>query len=84
VFGLPERDSITAIHKEFGGTVEGRKPDLGWGDDQTNPTEAARRVTRLAADDKGVQHGANAARKEAKRAGQPAPTREEVAVRGCP
>lgn len=54
VFGLPERDSITAIHKELGGTVDGRKMDLVWCDDKTNPTEAARCVTQLANDDKVV------------------------------
>ena len=54
VFGLPERDAITAIHKEMGGTVDGRKMDLVWCDDKTNPTEAARCVTQLANDDKVV------------------------------
>lgn len=54
VFGLPERDSITAIHKEAGGMVDGRKVDLVWCDDKTSPTEAARCVTQLANDDKVV------------------------------
>jgi branched-chain amino acid transport system substrate-binding protein len=54
VFGLPERDAITAIHKETGGTVDGRRMDLVWCDDKTNPTEAARCVTQLANDDKVV------------------------------
>lgn len=54
VFGLPERDAITAIHKEFGGTVDGRELDLAWCDDKTNPTEAARCVTQLTNDDKVV------------------------------
>ncbi|MBS0446908.1 MAG: ABC transporter substrate-binding protein [Proteobacteria bacterium] len=54
VFGLPERDAITAIHKETGGTVDGRKLDLVWCDDKTSPTEAARCVTQLINDDKVV------------------------------
>jgi branched-chain amino acid transport system substrate-binding protein len=52
VFGLPERDSITAIDKEFGGVADGRKLNLVWCDDKTSPTEAARCVTQLANDDK--------------------------------
>ena len=54
VFGLPERDSITAIYKEIGGIADGRKIELVWCDDKTNPTEAARCVTQLANDDKVV------------------------------
>lgn len=54
VFGLPERDSINSIHKEFGGTVDGRKMELVWCDDKTNPTEAARCVTQLINDEKVV------------------------------
>jgi branched-chain amino acid transport system substrate-binding protein len=54
VFGLPERDAITAVHKELSGAADGRKIDLVWCDDKTNPTEAARCVTQLANDDKVV------------------------------
>ncbi len=54
VFGLPERDSINSIQKAFGGTVDGRKMDLVWCDDKTNPTEAARCVTQLVNDEKVV------------------------------
>jgi len=54
VFGLPERDAITAIHAETNGAVNGRKLELVWCDDKTNPTEAARCVTQLANNDKVV------------------------------
>jgi branched-chain amino acid transport system substrate-binding protein len=54
VFGLPERDSVNALHKEFGGMVGGRRMDLVFCDDKTNPTEAARCVTQLINDEKVV------------------------------
>lgn len=54
VFGLPERDSVNALHKEFGGSVDGRRMDLVFCDDKTNPTEAARCVTQLINDEKVV------------------------------
>lgn len=54
VFGLPERDAINSIHKEFGGTSDGRRMDLFFCDDKTNPTEAARCVTQLINDEKVV------------------------------
>jgi branched-chain amino acid transport system substrate-binding protein len=56
VFGLPERNAIMAIDKEIeaGGGVKGRKLDLIFFDDKTNPTEAARGVTQLVNDDKVV------------------------------
>lgn len=54
VFGLPERDSINSLHKELagGGSVDGRRVDLVFCDDKTNPTEAARCVTQLINDEK--------------------------------
>jgi branched-chain amino acid transport system substrate-binding protein len=54
VFGLPERDAINSLQKETGGMVDGRRMDLVFCDDKTNPTEAARCVTQLANDDKVV------------------------------
>lgn len=53
VFGLPERNAITAIRKQVAGT--GGKPfELVYFDDKTNPTEAARGVTQLINDEKVV------------------------------
>src|SRR5262249_41887859 len=53
VFGLPERNAITAIQKEVAGA--GGKPfELVFFDDKTNPTEAARGVTQLINDEKVV------------------------------
>ena len=56
VFGLPERDAIMAIHKEIvaAGGVNGRRLDLVYFDDKTNPTEAARGATQLINDEKVV------------------------------
>ncbi|MBL0918546.1 MAG: ABC transporter substrate-binding protein [Hydrogenophaga sp.] len=54
VFGLPERDAVNALHKEFGGMVGDRRMDLVFCDDKTNPTEAARCVTQLINDEKVV------------------------------
>src|SRR5262245_50593510 len=54
VFGLPERDAINSLQKETGGNVDGRKMDLVFCDDKTNPTEAARCVTQLINDEKVV------------------------------
>jgi branched-chain amino acid transport system substrate-binding protein len=56
VFGLPERNAIMAIDKEIAaaGGVNGRKLDLVFFDDKTNPTEAARGVTQLINDEKVV------------------------------
>jgi branched-chain amino acid transport system substrate-binding protein len=56
VFGLPERNAIMAIQKEIdaAGGVNGKKLDLVFFDDKTNPTEAARGVTQLINDDKVV------------------------------
>jgi branched-chain amino acid transport system substrate-binding protein len=56
VFGLPERNAIMAIEKEIaaGGGVKGKKLDLVFFDDKTNPTEAARGVTQLINDEKVV------------------------------
>jgi branched-chain amino acid transport system substrate-binding protein len=53
VFGLPERNAITAIQREGAGA--GGKPfELVFFDDKTNPTEAARGVTQLINDEKVV------------------------------
>lgn len=54
VFGLPERDAIGAVYKEIapGGEINGRRVELVYYDDKTNPTEAARGVTQLINDDK--------------------------------
>ncbi len=54
VFGLPERDAIAAVYKEIApnGEINGRKVELVYYDDKTNPTEAARGVTQLINDDK--------------------------------
>lgn len=52
VFGLPERNAITAIQKVAG--AGGRPLDLVFFDDKTNPTEAARGVTQLINDEKVV------------------------------
>lgn len=55
VFGLPERDAIAAIYKEVAAAgVDGRKVELVFYDDKSNPTEAARGVTQLINDDKVV------------------------------
>jgi branched-chain amino acid transport system substrate-binding protein len=56
VFGLPERNAIMAVEKEIAaaGGVRGRKLELIFFDDKTNPTEAARGVTQLINDDKVV------------------------------
>ena len=56
VFGLPERNAIMAIQKEIdaAGGVKGKKLELVFFDDKTNPTEAARGVTQLINDDKVV------------------------------
>ena len=56
VFGLPERDAIAAVYKEIApnGEINGRRVELVYYDDKTNPTEAARGVTQLINDDKVV------------------------------
>ncbi len=54
VFGIPERDSLNSLIKEYGGMMDGRKVDFVFCDDKTNPTEAARCVTQLANDEKVV------------------------------
>lgn len=56
VFGLPERDAIATVYKEISaaGGVNGRRVDLVYYDDKTNPTEAARGVTQLINDEKVV------------------------------
>jgi branched-chain amino acid transport system substrate-binding protein len=56
VFGLPERNAIMAIEREIAaaGGVKGRKLELVFFDDKTNPTEAARGVTQLINDEKVV------------------------------
>ncbi len=54
VFGIPERDSLNSLIKEFGGIMDGRKVDFVFCDDKTNPTEAARCVTQLINDEKVV------------------------------
>jgi len=54
VFGIPERDSLNSLIKEYGGMMDGRKVDFVFCDDKTNPTEAARCVTQLVSDEKVV------------------------------
>jgi len=54
VFGIPERDSLNSLIKEYGGMMDGRKVDFVFCDDKTNPTEAARCVTQLVNDEKVV------------------------------
>jgi branched-chain amino acid transport system substrate-binding protein len=56
VFGLPERNAITAIEKEMAaaGGEKGKPFELVFFDDKTNPTEAARGVTQLINDEKVV------------------------------
>ena len=54
VFGIPERDSLNSLIKEYGGMMDGRKVDFVFCDDKTNPTEAARCVTQLINDEKVV------------------------------
>ena len=56
VFGLPERDAINSVYKEVFATagINGRRFDLVFCDDKTNPTEAARCVMQLINDDKVV------------------------------
>lgn len=56
VFGLPERNAIMAVEKEIAaaGGVNGKKLELVFFDDKTNPTEAARGVTQLINDEKVV------------------------------
>lgn len=54
VFGIPERDTLNALIKEFGSTMDGRRVDFVFCDDKTNPTEAARCVTQLVNDEKVV------------------------------
>jgi branched-chain amino acid transport system substrate-binding protein len=55
-FGIPERDALVlaAEHVNATGGVGGRKLELFQYDDKTNPTEAARGVTQLVANDKVV------------------------------
>ena len=48
VFGIPERDSLNSLIKEYGGMMDGRKVDFVFCDDKTNPTEAARWFLRAA------------------------------------
>src|SRR3954453_5150971 len=54
VFGIPERDTLNSLIKEFGSDMDGRKVDFVFCDDKTNPTEAARCVTQLINDEKVV------------------------------
>ena len=56
VFGLPERDAINSVYKEVfaAAGINGRRFDLVFCDDKTNPTEAARCVTQLINEDKVV------------------------------
>ena len=54
VFGIPERDALNSLIKEYGSTMDGRKVDFVFCDDKTNPTEAARCVTQLVNDEKVV------------------------------
>lgn len=54
IFGIPERDTLIALNKEFAGNMDGRKVDIVFCDDKTNPTEAARCVTQLINDEKVV------------------------------
>ena len=56
VFGLPERDAINSVYKEVFASagINGRRFDLVFCDDKTNPTEAARCVTQLINEDKVV------------------------------
>lgn len=56
VFGLPERNAIMAVEKEIAaaGGVNGKKIELVFFDDKTNPTEAAGGVTQLINDEKVV------------------------------
>ncbi|MDO8279403.1 MAG: ABC transporter substrate-binding protein [Burkholderiaceae bacterium] len=53
-FGIPEREAVNAIYKELAptGMYDGRKVDLVYFDDKSNPTEAARGVTQLINDEK--------------------------------
>ncbi len=55
VFGIPERDAIQAIVKKMNSaTKAGRKFELSFYDDKSNPTEAARAVTQAINNDKVV------------------------------
>jgi branched-chain amino acid transport system substrate-binding protein len=48
-FGIPERDIIKILAEKYNaeGGINGRKLELVYHDDQSNPTEAARGATRL-------------------------------------
>lgn len=55
VFGIPERDAIQAVVKNLNSTTPGgRKFEVVFHDDKSNPTEAARAVTQAINNDKAV------------------------------
>ena len=53
-FGIPERDIVKILADKVNaeGGIEGRKLELVYHDDQTNPTETARGATKLIQQDK--------------------------------
>lgn len=55
VFGIPERDAIQSVVARFNSaTKAGRKFEITYHDDKSNPTDAVRAVTQVASTDKVV------------------------------
>jgi branched-chain amino acid transport system substrate-binding protein len=53
-FGIPERDTVKILSEKYNSETKGKKLELVYYDDQTNPTEAARGATKLIQQDKVV------------------------------
>lgn len=51
-FGIPERDSVQVLIDKYNAESKGRKLEIVFHDEQTNPTEAARGATKLIQQDK--------------------------------
>lgn len=51
-FGIPERDTVQVLIDKYNAESKGRKLEIVFHDEQTNPTEAARGATKLIQQDK--------------------------------
>lgn len=51
-FGIPERDTVQVLIEKYNAESKGRKLEIVFHDEQTNPTEAARGTTKLIEQDK--------------------------------
>lgn len=51
-FGIPERDTVQVLIDKYNAESKGRKLEIVFHDEQTNPTEAARGTTKLIQQDK--------------------------------